>query len=390
MTYKESKKIINSLDVIQEIIISLELHSYEFNIVKHAALINWRQQYPDFYSKLKNIDSAIRFNNHKLIQIKGEDLLHSNNIKRLATRKEPLLSLASLVRSSEGTAYHLPMMNLHLDYTISIDLLKKALNQLVDKPYYLMSTDRYYHVYGNKRLLTEEEWKKWNLNFLMLDAIVSPRYIGHSLERGFNLLRFNATDAIKTTVPHLVMVLNSEEDLKLQELRKFAIIKHGPQVTKSGELYFRHLFEVEKIATQIAHELGFLESEIFLIRQAAILHDSIEDTDTDYEDIIEISDRKVADVVALLSNDKRKPKSERDEDFLKQIERAPLLVQLIKLADIYANLSSIYQNLKKGREVNNNYLLKADSFLSSLDQQLHSTTTFKNGRAIIDQIVFKG
>lgn len=312
--------------------------------------------------------------------------MHFGRIESLATQEAPLLSLASLVRSRSGDVKHLQMMNLHLNYPMSMYTLRKALNCLVENEYYLISTDRYYHVLGSG-MMTEEMWKRWNLNFLMVDSLASPRYIGHSLQRGFNLLRFNATDTLKTTVPHLAMELDEGQTFALMELRKFAVTKHGLQLTRSGEPYFQHLFEVEKIAIRVARELRLPEKEISLIQQAAILHDSIEDTDADYEDVLAISNHRVAQMVALLSNDKRRAKKERDRLFLDQIKVAPLPVQVIKLADIYSNVSSIHRQATEEEEVNLAYLAKADLFLAALSAQLRSNAAFRECRMMIEEMM---
>lgn len=383
-----NKDCTESLDVINKLIVLQELYEHEFYIVNHSAEMNWRQLNSDVFSKIANIKSGIKFNNHKLISIKGNDLIQTEILNELTSPGKPVLSLASKVKTTDGEIYHLPMMNIHLNIPLELTTLNEALHTLISGEYYLMCTDRYFHVYGSG-LMPEEEWKKWNLKFLMVDFLVSPRYVGHSLERGFNLLRINSTEFLKTTTPHLVMKTGHEEYTKYQEVKKFAIIKHSSQLTINGKPYFQHLFAVEEYAVDIARETGLPESDIFIIRKAAVLHDSIEDTNTDYEDIVKIADTKVADIVAILSNDKRKPKGERDQEFLEQIKKASLQVQTIKLADIYSNLTSINRDLIEGKDINVDYLKKADLFLSVLDVQLQKTSVYKNCKVLTERMILQ-
>ena len=370
-----------SLDIVKELIVSQDLYDYEFYFVNHPAEINWRQNNADIFSRITNIASGIQFNNNELIPILGRELLSLKTLHQLTSPRMPLFSMASRVKDPDNRIYHVPMMNIHLDIPIDISTLNQALKELISTDYYLVRTDRFFHIYGSG-LMTEEEWKDWNLKFLMTDFLVSPRYIGHCLKRGCNLLRANATKFLKITVP-MVLQMESAETRKYHEVKIFAVIKHTSQFTEGGEPYFRHLFDVEEHAVHIAMEIGLSEKEVSLIRQAAILHDSIEDTDTDYEDIAQLTNTKVADLVAILSNDKRKPRKERNRSFLGQIEMAPLQARVIKLADIYTNLLSIEKEIIAGKEINFDYLEKAKAFLDVLGKQLKNTLVFKNAITLV-------
>jgi (p)ppGpp synthase/HD superfamily hydrolase len=71
---------------------------------------------------------------------------------------------------------------------------------------------------------------------------------------------------------------------------------------------------------------------------AAILHDTIEDTSTDCDDIIEGFGLDVARWVAALTKDMRLPHDEREEAYLDALSAADWQVKVCKLADIYDNL----------------------------------------------------
>lgn len=297
----------DSISVIKSIIKYLNIDDFVFQIVRHHADINWRQQNPDIYSKLLHIDTGIYSPDHVLEPVTGRTLLDWR-AEELGTPEMPLVSLAFRVIAPDGGVFHIPMMNLHVDEPVGLATLRQALAELVKGPFFLMRTDRYYHVYA-ERLLTETQWRAWNLNFLMIDAIVSPRYIGHGLRRGFNLLRLNAAPTMKTRIPRLFTAADDAERTLIEQVRAFAVARHSGQMAGDGRPYCRHLFEVEELSALIADELGLAPDETGLIRQIALLHDVIEDTEADYEDVRDLAGVAVADLVALLSNDKRQPKS---------------------------------------------------------------------------------
>lgn len=70
----------------------------------------------------------------------------------------------------------------------------------------------------------------------------------------------------------------------------------------------------------------------------ALLHDVIEDTTTDYDDLCAEFGPEIARDVACLTKDKRLPEAERETAFYEQIDRGGWRVRLVKLADAYDNL----------------------------------------------------
>jgi guanosine-3',5'-bis(diphosphate) 3'-pyrophosphohydrolase len=70
----------------------------------------------------------------------------------------------------------------------------------------------------------------------------------------------------------------------------------------------------------------------------ALLHDTVEDTTTDFDDLEEKFGADVAGWVGMLSKDKRLPEPEREQAYVAQLARAPWQVKLCKLADVFDNL----------------------------------------------------
>jgi len=72
--------------------------------------------------------------------------------------------------------------------------------------------------------------------------------------------------------------------------------------------------------------------------QAAILHDTIEDTDTTYEELLSEFGQKVADGVLALTKDKNIEKQDQMSDSLRRIKLQPKEIWMVKLSDRITNL----------------------------------------------------
>jgi guanosine-3',5'-bis(diphosphate) 3'-pyrophosphohydrolase len=117
----------------------------------------------------------------------------------------------------------------------------------------------------------------------------------------------------------------------------FAADKHRNQRRKDAEAspYINHPIMLAKI---LSIEAGVEDA---LVLSAAVLHDTIEDTETSYEELAGQFGREIADVVREVTDDKSLPKAERKH---LQIEHAPQLshaARLVKLADKIANLRDV-------------------------------------------------
>lgn len=121
-----------------------------------------------------------------------------------------------------------------------------------------------------------------------------------------------------------------------QEACAFASRKHRHQIRKDGVTpYASHVFRVCMTARQV---FG-CDDEVVLA--AALLHDTIEDTTTDYDDLAERFGTAVADTVAAVTKNMALPEARREHEYDAQIARADWRARLIKLADVYDNLSDV-------------------------------------------------
>ncbi|WP_291992804.1 HD domain-containing protein [Candidatus Accumulibacter sp. ACC003] len=117
----------------------------------------------------------------------------------------------------------------------------------------------------------------------------------------------------------------------------FAADKHRQQRRKDAEKspYINHPIA---LANVLANEAGIEEPVVLL---AAILHDTIEDTETTEEELVRHFGRDVADVVLEVTDDKSLPKAERKRLQVKHAPSAGRHARLVKLADKICNVRDL-------------------------------------------------
>jgi len=72
---------------------------------------------------------------------------------------------------------------------------------------------------------------------------------------------------------------------------------------------------------------------------AGWLHDTIEDTDTDYDMIKNLFGKRVADIVVSVTKDNRLPRKQREAKYVKDLKSSNAKAKLVKIADILANVN---------------------------------------------------
>ncbi|TXH88657.1 MAG: bifunctional (p)ppGpp synthetase/guanosine-3',5'-bis(diphosphate) 3'-pyrophosphohydrolase [Rhodoferax sp.] len=124
------------------------------------------------------------------------------------------------------------------------------------------------------------------------------------------------------------------------EAWRFAAEVHNAQKVPGTDLpYLRHLGMVTmEIFT--AHTINPI-SDISLAVRCAILHDTIEDQDIAYEELVKRFGQEVANGVLALSKNSDLPKSAAMEDSLSRIRAQPTAVWCVKLADRISNLHDV-------------------------------------------------
>ncbi len=117
----------------------------------------------------------------------------------------------------------------------------------------------------------------------------------------------------------------------------FAANKHRNQRRKDAEAspYINHPIA---LANLLLNEAGVEDQRILV---AAILHDTIEDTDTTEQELVKHFGKDVADIVVEVTDDKTLPKAERKRLQIEHAAHISRRAKLVKLADKICNLRDI-------------------------------------------------
>ncbi|MBK7403545.1 MAG: bifunctional (p)ppGpp synthetase/guanosine-3',5'-bis(diphosphate) 3'-pyrophosphohydrolase [Phycisphaerales bacterium] len=130
-----------------------------------------------------------------------------------------------------------------------------------------------------------------------------------------------------------------------QSAAAFAAKAHEHQVRKDGcTPYIAHPY---RVAMTVRDLFGCDDRDALC---AALLHDTIEDTPTDRDDIEDEFGPVVAEIVGALTKNMILPEREREPEYDARLARADWRARLIKLADVYDNLSDIESRPDAGVE----------------------------------------
>ena len=125
--------------------------------------------------------------------------------------------------------------------------------------------------------------------------------------------------------------------MELEKAKEYIKEKHKNQKRKQGTPYYLHPLEV----SIILKEKGF--SETYQI--VGLFHDLIEDTETTYEEILELTNEEIADAVKLLT----KEKGYVMKEYINGIKQNRI-ARIVKIADRIHNLSETHLASEKFQE----------------------------------------
>jgi guanosine-3',5'-bis(diphosphate) 3'-pyrophosphohydrolase len=131
-----------------------------------------------------------------------------------------------------------------------------------------------------------------------------------------------------------MLTLSNEQIPFILKALEFAAIKHRDQRRKdvAASPYINHPIA---LATILATEGGILDPVVIV---AALLHDTIEDTETTLEELRAAFGPQVAGIVMEVTDDKSLPKAERKRLQVEHAAHISEAAKLVKLADKIANL----------------------------------------------------
>jgi len=141
----------------------------------------------------------------------------------------------------------------------------------------------------------------------------------------------------------------------------FAKNKHAGQFRADDTTpYSKHL---EDVVNRLK-SLGVIDENILC---AGWLHDTIENTDTTFDDLYEQFESEIAVLVSSLSKDMTLSRKKREQAYVIQLKEASFSAKLIKLCDISANLSDL-----------KNYEASKSKKLRQVKQKRHYLSIIKN------------
>ena len=178
-------------------------------LLVHQGGQNWRERNTTPLDKISHLREGLRHEgpfSGELVSIRR--INHELAALRNRIGGLDVVSVTSRVFDPAGAQVdQLAIMNLHTEGFGSIEALTEAISEVTGGVSgYLLESGRYYHFYG-KELMSYREWVNFLTSFLMPCVLVSPRYIGHSLFRGFCSVRLTSADPHKPMVPRLLRVL---------------------------------------------------------------------------------------------------------------------------------------------------------------------------------------
>jgi guanosine-3',5'-bis(diphosphate) 3'-pyrophosphohydrolase len=130
--------------------------------------------------------------------------------------------------------------------------------------------------------------------------------------------------------------MNEDEMGRFLEAIVYAAKQHKGQMRKDGETpYINHPLEVAEVLWRV----GEVRDEVLLT--AAILHDTVEDTDSTEAELRSLFGDEVTDVVMEVTDNKLLPKKVRKMLQVKQVASKSKRARQLKLADKYCNVHDI-------------------------------------------------
>ncbi|MDX2306263.1 MAG: HD domain-containing protein [Microscillaceae bacterium] len=130
---------------------------------------------------------------------------------------------------------------------------------------------------------------------------------------------------------------------KILKALEFAAEMHKKQKRKGEEdiPYINHCIHVARLISDV----GQIQDENLLI--AAILHDTLEDTEAQPRDILTLFGKPVLDIVLEVSDDKSLPKAERKRLQIETAAKKSSNAKILKIADKISNIRDIIDHPPK-------------------------------------------
>ena len=150
-----------------------------------------------------------------------------------------------------------------------------------------------------------------------------------------------------------------------QDAIKFATYKHMEKRQKVKGTKLPYVVHLSNVAMEIFMAAPHSEDfNLIYAIQAALLHDTIEDTQTTFDEIKENFGEDIAIAVLALSKNEKLPKDKQIPDSLARIKKLQREVWAVKLADRITNLQPPPPNWSRAKNIK--YLKESQTILEEL------------------------
>ena len=157
----------------------------------------------------------------------------------------------------------------------------------------------------------------------------------------------------------------------------FAKNRHAGQFRADGiTSYSKHL---EDVVNRLK-SLGVIDEKILC---AGWLHDTMDNTETSFDDLHEQFESEIAVLVSSLSKDKSLPRKKREQAYVTQLKESSFNAKLIKLCDISASLSDL-KNYEASKSKKLREVKQVRHYLSVIKNDLLSNHNYPKIQALLE------
>ncbi len=166
----------------------------------------------------------------------------------------------------------------------------------------------------------------------------------------------------------------------INESRCFAKNAHKDQKRLDKKTpYFDHL----RFVVRLIKKSGITDNNLQVI---GWLHDTIEDTPTDFDDIKEKFGLHIAKCVAALTKDMRIEKQKREMLYVRELKKAHWHVQLVKICDITANILDLENTSYSKNEKINHWKCKKSYLIAIKNGLIKNKKKIPHIKIIFDNL----
>ena len=159
----------------------------------------------------------------------------------------------------------------------------------------------------------------------------------------------------------------------------FSKKKHLGMMRKDGmTLYVKHL---EGVVSRLK-SIGIVDKELLCV---GWLHDTIEDTDTSFEEILEKFGNRIAVLVLDLSKDMSLSRKQREKEYIKKLKESSEDAKIIKLCDISTNLSDL-KNSKTSKTKKLRNVRQIRHYVTAIKNDIITSTNYPKSIALLESV----